>query len=63
MLKEFKVIVDEMRGTNSKIEAALDQVFTKSFEIDGKRYPVIPQDTDLEKFLQDYLKSMSATKD
>ena len=52
-----------LRGTNSGLEKALDEVFSRTVNMEGGNHPVIPQGVDLTKFFDDYIKSMAQTKD
>jgi len=47
-----KKVVDGIRGTNKRLEDALDEVFQKSFVFEDKVYPVIPKNVDLDEFLE-----------
>jgi len=53
-----KKVVDNLRGTNAGLEAALDEVFKQNFHYQGKEYPVLPQNVNLDEFLTRYYASM-----
>ena len=55
-------VIAGIRGTNAPLEAALDDLFSQSFVVDGVSYPALPEG-DMEAFLQDYYSSMEKARD
>eukprot|EP00012_Vannella_robusta_P013855 CAMPEP_0206211306 /NCGR_PEP_ID=MMETSP0166-20121206/18056_1 /ASSEMBLY_ACC=CAM_ASM_000260 /TAXON_ID=95228 /ORGANISM="Vannella robusta, Strain DIVA3 518/3/11/1/6" /LENGTH=204 /DNA_ID=CAMNT_0053633129 /DNA_START=1047 /DNA_END=1661 /DNA_ORIENTATION=- len=55
-------VIEGIRGTNAPLEAALDELFQKSFTMNGTTYPALPK-TDLKEFLQGYYKSLDGVDD
>mmetsp|Transcript_133823 Transcript_133823/g.199021 ORF Transcript_133823/g.199021 Transcript_133823/m.199021 type:complete len:208 (-) Transcript_133823:42-665(-) len=55
-------VIEGIRGTNAHLEAALDELFKKTFVMDGKSYPALPEG-DLGVALQNYYNSLSTVDD
>ena len=45
------------------LEKELDKVFASKFELGGKQHFAIPQNTDLDKYLEKYYDDMKQAKD
>jgi len=58
-----KKVLEGTKGTNPLLEKALDVVFNSEIVLQGKSYPVIPKNTDLDDFLQKYYVKMSQSND
>lgn len=55
-------MIEGLRGTNKVLEDQLDAVMASTFERDGLRYPVLPEE-NREALLEMYLKSMEKVHD
>jgi hypothetical protein len=55
-------VIEGLRGTNKVLEDQLDAVMASTFERDGLRYPVLPEE-NREALLEMYLKSMEKVHD
>jgi len=53
----FKV-VEGLRGANSSLEKALDDVFKCEITFEGKKYPALPPKGEMDKLLEEYYKSL-----
>jgi hypothetical protein len=56
-----KAVIDQIRGTNKGLEAALDQVFASSFTWNGNKYPCVPEG-DLQQQLDKYYSAIEGKK-
>jgi guanosine-3',5'-bis(diphosphate) 3'-pyrophosphohydrolase len=53
-----KKVVNVIRGTNQRLEDALDNIFNDKFLFNGELYPAIPKDVDEEELFQRYIVSL-----
>eukprot|EP01117_Protostelium_nocturnum_P007987 TRINITY_DN2846_c0_g1_i1.p1 TRINITY_DN2846_c0_g1~~TRINITY_DN2846_c0_g1_i1.p1 ORF type:complete len:208 (-),score=90.06 TRINITY_DN2846_c0_g1_i1:32-655(-) len=54
-----KKVVDQMRGLNQQLDQQFDSIWKSEFTMNGKTYPSIPQNVDLETFLENYYQLMA----
>ena len=52
-------VCEGVRGVNATLDAMADDLWDKTFvsATDGKTYPIIPKDVDLDAFLEQYYKN------
>jgi len=58
-----KKVTDNLKGANPGLEKALDEIFKRSFKLDGKEYTALPQNVNLDEFLQQYYEKTKTLRD
>lgn len=54
-------VIEGIRGTNAILEARIDRVLQSTFTLDGVTHSALPQDTDLDVFLEEYYEMMKGS--
>eukprot|EP01111_Echinosteliopsis_oligospora_P009457 TRINITY_DN2775_c0_g1_i1.p1 TRINITY_DN2775_c0_g1~~TRINITY_DN2775_c0_g1_i1.p1 ORF type:complete len:204 (-),score=62.97 TRINITY_DN2775_c0_g1_i1:38-649(-) len=53
-----KKVVGTIKGTNKTLDEEFEKVWKSTFVLDGKTYPTIPTDVNLDDFLEKYYEEM-----
>eukprot|EP00026_Physarum_polycephalum_P014121 Phypoly_transcript_14597.p1 GENE.Phypoly_transcript_14597~~Phypoly_transcript_14597.p1 ORF type:complete len:210 (+),score=34.85 Phypoly_transcript_14597:99-728(+) len=58
-----KKVLEGTKGINAGLEKALSDVFASDVVLQGRSYPVLPKDIDMDNYLHKYYERMSKTND